>query len=228
MIKMYHFIVCGAILFSCATPCPKDIKAGSVNINSETTSFIPVGDNINPVVFVNKEGKKITFRAYSSDVNSKARIPIETLCSKGEFLDKTEQTRYIEVPSTHLNYNDDEQKYTLALDIGIQSIGTSGKASDTVFVEEAGAWMQKLDGNAQHGSVSLMTSDRGRSGHRDVLSFKNSTNDYRIIPDTTILGKRLTNAYVNVSAFEDMRIFLEKGKNVQAFTTKDGEVWIRK
>ncbi len=221
---VYVFIFFG--LGSCAVPCPRDKKAGEIALSAEARSFIPLGEHISPLTFVNADGVSKVFVSNPKDVDTKAKIPIEILCERGDFLDKTTQIQYIEVPSVHLFYTDNEQKYTLALDVSIKNIGSKSLA-DTVFVDDVSAWVQKLDGPSQNGSMSYCPSVRGRGNNVDVIRYLESV-DFRIIADTTILGKRLTNVYTNASPSENVRVFLSKGQNIQAFTTKDGEVWVRK
>jgi hypothetical protein len=213
---------------SCAIPCPRDKKIGSIQFSTETSSFIPSASNFNLLTFVNEKGETLTFNTTNSEVVTNQKIPVSTLCERGDFLDKTVQIEYLEAPSVNLFYQSNPEKFTLAIDIVIDGHMPNKGIQDTALIERVTVWAQKIGVDSKSGAISIITSNRGNDKHKDLQNTLNQPLQYAIVKDTTILQRKIINAYYNPSKYEGITIYYTKENNIEAFVTDDGEMWVRK
>lgn len=214
-------------ILSCAVPCPRDVKEGSIEFSASSKSFLPTAQSLTPITFVNEKGESLVFSAATTQIFDKTQLITEILCERGDFLDKTTQVKYIEAPSSHIWYTTPSGNYTLAIDVVIDGFDSSKTVNDTALVETATVWAQQIN-KGQNGSINKVTSYRGNKNNINFDSRFNAFDDYRIIADTTILNVKLKNVIVNRNPSESMHLYYEEGNGIVAFTTRDGEVWVKK
>jgi hypothetical protein len=227
---MLKYSILGVLLsiLSCAVPCPRDSKIGSVHFSAETLNFIPSDINFKSLTFVNEKGETLTFNTTNSSVVTNQQIPVSTLCERGDFLDKTVQIEYLEAPAVNLFYQSNPEKFTLAIDVVFAGHMPNTGIQDTALIEKVTVWSQKIGVDAKSGALSVITSTRGNEKHKDLQNTLNQPLQYAIIKDTTIFQRKIKNAYYNPSKSEGMTIYYTQENNIEAFVTDDNEVWVRK
>jgi hypothetical protein len=229
----YHLMVIGFAVFfvflisSCARPCPADENLGNINLSSSTLSFLPFSQKTNKMTFVNSDGETLEFTNNGQGEN-RFDLAVETLCERGDFLDKTVQTAEFKVQSFHYSYYSTNTDYNLNIDMTVNNAGSYGNRTDTVFYETIAVWGQRFVAPAQTGSWYLIADERGNSANI-TDTFRTNANHYRFVADTTLIGRHITNAYVGQNDGKNtFYIFYSKQNGIEAFTTEDGnEVWVR-
>ncbi|MEY3239801.1 MAG: hypothetical protein RIR11_1239 [Bacteroidota bacterium] len=216
-----------ALLFAqCARPCPKDIEIGVISIGSTTKTFLPAAQETKTMTFKNSDGTQLVFQSTFFKGDHTYDLPVETLCERGDFLDKTSQTVFFVVKSKRWEYETADKNYTLSLDLNLNPIGEYGDRKDTVFYEQVAVWGQKINNPTRVGRISILSDERGNAAKITDLQRQNA-NFYQIIADTTLNGRQIKNAYVPVNdGTQSLFIFYTKAKGIEAFTT-DTEVWTR-
>jgi hypothetical protein len=210
----------------CARPCPKDIEIGAIMIGSTTKAFLPASQETKTMTFKNSDGAQLVFQSTFFNGNYTYNLPVETLCERGEFLDKTSQTVFFVVQSERWEYETNDKNYTLSLDLDLDAIGQYGNRKDTVFYEKVAVWGQKINNPTRVGRIAILSDERGNSAKITDLQRQNA-NLYQIIADTTLNGRKIKNAYVPVNdGSQSLFIFYTKANGIEAFTT-DTEVWTR-
>lgn len=212
----------------CARPCPDDINLGNADLSPSTLAFFPAEQQVAQMTFVNGTGSKLTFtNASGSTKAERYKLDVETLCQRGDFLDKTAQTAYYNAGNWHLYYQSGTPNYTLSVDAQVNNAGAYGSRKDTIFYESFAVSGQRIDAPSQVGSLQLLSAERGNSA-KIPTDLRQNNSAFQQIADTTILGKKIQNAWVtrgdgNHSLF----VFYTKTGGIEAFTTKNGEQWIR-
>jgi hypothetical protein len=226
-LRLFYFGLI-VLLVRCARPCPADIKLGDLNLSAATRAFVPAGQRVDQLVFTNAAGQKLTFTNNSGSAQAKRfQLNVETLCQRGDFLDKTAQTAYFNAESYHLYYQSGSPNYTLSVGAQPENAGTYGSRSDTVFYEVFSASGQRLDAPTQVGSLRLLPSERGNGAKIPEQTRVNNT-EFRFVADTSILGKNIKNTWVTAdNGKHSFFIFYTKELGIEAFTTKNGEQWVR-
>jgi hypothetical protein len=215
-------------MLSCATPCPRDIKVGSIQFDQATTEFIPTSTNFKVLTFTNDKGKILTFTTTASSVVTPSKIPVKVLCQKGDFIDKTSQVEYLDASSVNLWYATVPERYTLAVDIVIDGFNPNTGVLDTAFIEKLTVWGQRVTTPSKVGTMSIVTSSRGNDQHPEIKKILNQPKEYAIIKDTTILNRNMQNVYYNPASHNGMTIYFTKENGIEAFKTDDNEIWVRK
>ena len=225
---MKPLLLSGAIILflsNCARKCPADINLGDLNLQNTTLSYLPASQKTNSMTFKNAAGQTLVF-TNTSEGESRVHFPVETLCERGDFLDKTTQTSGFNTQTIHYYYASPSQSYTLAIDIMPTNLGNYGSVSDTIFYESIAVWGQKTLDPIRVGSLSVLTDERG-NGAKITQSVRENTNHFQTIADTTLNGRHIVNALVPVNdGNQKMFVFYTKEKGIEAFTT-DTEVWTR-
>jgi hypothetical protein len=229
---MFYFMRFYWVLFlafySCAVPCPRDKKITDINFTAPTRNWLTTVDKLKTMTFVNTEGKSISFVLPVVDMGARDRVAVETLCERGDFLDKTTQVRYYDAQGIHVFAQSDDQRYTLALDARIANYGQYGNPQDTIFVEDINAWAQRIKEPNLNGGVTIVTNARKNESHPSVLP-RIAEQNFRILADTIINGRQIKNCITqNLNNNADIHIFYTAANGFEAFTTKDGETWVRK
>lgn len=224
----YCICVFGVLLLSCAVPCPKNKKVGSVQFSAETESFVPNSSDFKILTFVNEKGETLTFTTMNSSVKTSRKIPVKTLCERGDFLDKTVQIEYLDAPTVNLFYQTSPEKFTLAIDVAFDGHMPNTGIQDTAFIERVSVWAQKIGVDSKSGIMSVITSTRGNEKHKDLQNTLSQPVQYNIVKDTTILNRKIKIAYYNPAQSNSINIFFSKENGIEAFSTDDGEVWVRK
>jgi predicted pyridoxine 5'-phosphate oxidase superfamily flavin-nucleotide-binding protein len=214
------------LLAQCARKCPDDINLGDLNLHASTLAFLPDAQKVQKMTFTNTNGQQISFNNVS-DGEKRFQFDIETLCDRGDFLDRTVQTAYFNAQTFHYYYNADNGAYTLAVDVQPNNAGPYGKRQDTLFYESFAAWGQKLTTPVRVGSVSVLSDERGNTAKLSA-DVRTQNNRYRFLSDTVIGGQVLSNVYLNArDSTQSLFVFYSKARGIEAFTT-DTEVWVRK
>ncbi|MBK8621228.1 MAG: hypothetical protein IPN79_05565 [Saprospiraceae bacterium] len=226
--KIYIYFVVIAISFSCARPCPKDIKLDEVFFTQKTSEgYLPKEDPKDVLIFQNSSGVELRFTNQNPKWNTTYRIEVETLCERGDFLDRTTQTKYIDAPGHHAYYVSTDQMYTLAIDASVQNAGQYGNVSDTILYDFFSVWGQKIGTPAFTGGASKVTSDRGNGNRLPEFVFAND--NMVMIADTTIEGRSFKNIFTHpYSDILNYRIFYSREKGIEAFLLNNGEFWFLK
>jgi hypothetical protein len=226
--KYLAFILASLLLWQCERPCPADINLGDLNLSGSTRAFVPTGQRVDQMTFVNATGQKLTFNNVSGSTQAKRfQLNVETMCQRGDLLDKTAQTAYFNAESIHLYYQSGTPNYTLAVDAQPENAGAYGSKNDTVFYETFAVSGQRIDAPSQVGSLRLLSSERGNSAKIPDQTRTNNM-DFRLVGDTTILGKNIKNAWTTSSdGPHTLYVFYTQSTGIEAFTTKNGEQWIR-
>lgn len=223
---LLFFGLAGVLFTQCARKCPDDINLGDLNLQAATLSFLPDAQKVQKMTFTNTNGQQITFNNVS-DGEKRFQFDIETLCERGDFLDKTVQTAYFNAQTFHYYYNADNGAYTLAVDIQPNNAGNYGKRQDTLFYESFAAWGQKLTTPVRVGVVSVLTDERGNSAKLGVDVWVQH-NRHRFVGDTVLGGQNLSQVYVNAKdSTQTLFVFYTKARGIEAFTTET-ETWLRK
>lgn len=210
----------------CAIPCPPDKKEGTLNFSADTRSFLPEKQKVNEMTFENTDGRQLVFVNNNPDWNKRAKIGVEILCERGDFLDKTVQSAYYDVESVHLFYvngTSTEQHYNINIDLVFEHIGNGTKA-DTAFFETVTVWGQRLLNPIATGGSMLSMNTRGNDSR--IPAF-HKTNQSHFVADTIIANRRIQNAFVALDTVDKFKVFYTKQNGVEAFTTPI-EAWIRK
>ena len=216
-----------ALLFiQCARPCPKDIEIGTITIGSTTNAFLPASQATKTMTFKNSDGTQLVFQSTFANGSHTYNLPVETLCERGDFLDKTSQTVFFVVQSKRWEYETSDKNYTLSVDIDLDQIGQYGDRKDTIFYEKVAVWGQKINNPTRVGRIAILSDERGNSAKITDVQRQNA-NFYQIIADTTLNGRQIKNAYVPVNdGSQSLFIFYTKANGIEAFTT-DTETWTR-
>ncbi len=226
--KIYIFFVLITLAYSCARPCPKDIKLDEVFLTQQSNSeYLPTEDPKDILIFENSSGQELQFTDQNPKWKTTYRIEVETLCERGDFLDKTTQTKYIDAPGYHAYYVSKDQLYTLAIDASVQNAGQYGNVSDTILYDFFSVWGQKIGTPAFTGGASKVTSDRGNGNRLPEFVFAND--NMVMIADTTIEGRSFKNIFTHPqSDILNFRIFYSREKGIEAFLLNNGEFWFLK
>lgn len=227
MFKFHIFLVLLFVL-SCAAPCPKDKKVGTIHYSASTMSFIPSNAQFRSLSFINEKGEDLLFTTTQDKVITTKQIPVKTLCERGGYLDKTVQIEYLEAPTVNLYYVSKPEKYTLAIDITIDGNTPTDGVRDTAFLERVSVWGQKITPDTKTGIMSFITSTRGNENHKDLQSILKEPKQFDVVKDTIILNRKIKNAWFNPSKVDGITIFYSKENGIEAFVTDDNEVWVRK
>ena len=216
-----------ALLFiQCARPCPKDIEIGTITIGSTTNAFLPASQATKTMTFKNSDGTQLVFQSTFANGSHTYNLPVETLCERGDFLDKTSQTVFFVVQSKRWEYETSDKNYTLSVDLDLDQIGQYGNRKDTIFYEKVAVWGQKINNPTRVGRIAILSDERGNSAKITDVQRQNA-NFYQIIADTTLSGRQIKNAYVPVNdGSQSLFIFYTKANGIEAFTT-DTEIWTR-
>ena len=211
---------------SCARRCPADINLGNVDMQNTTLGFLPASQKTNTMTFTNSAGEKLVFKAQQGSGESRFPYSVETLCERGDFLDKTVQTVDFNAQAIHYDFRSDNGSHTLNIDLMPQSAGPYGNRNDTIFYETFSVWGQKLTEPTRVGSLTVLTDERGNTT-KISDTVRDNTNHFQIVADTMLNGRHITNAYVPANdGKQTLFIFYTKANGVEAFTT-DTEVWVR-
>ena len=226
MHSITKFALFALLFIQCARPCPKDIEIGAIMIGDKTKAFLPASQETKTMTFKNSDGTQLVFQSTFFNGNHTYNLPVETLCERGEFLDKTSQTVFFVVQSKRWEYETSDKNYTLSVDLDLDAIGQYGDRKDTVFYEKVAVWGQKINNPTRVGRIAILSDERGNSAKITDLQRQNA-NLYQIITDTTLNGRQIKNAYVPVNnGSQSLFIFYTKANGIEAFTT-DTEVWTR-
>ncbi len=212
----------------CAKPCPVDINLGDLKLDPSSVAFIPTVQQVKTIKFRNGTGQKMEFTNASIGEGLKFfELPVETLCQRGDFVDKTAQTVFFKADQYNIYYQSDNLQYTLSLNLQPENAGEYGLRNDTIFYEVLGMAGQKIPAPAQVGSMHILTSERGNTA-KISDNIRQNNNQYELLPDTTILGRNIKNAYVTPkNGQHTLFIFYTKLNGFEAFTTAGGEQWVR-
>ena len=214
-------------LFSahCARPCPKDIELGTLTLDSNSRSFLPVSQEVQTMQFTNAAGAALSFSSTNKGV-SDTEVPVETLCQRGDYLDKTAQVSKYITSTKRWSYATAANDYTLDIQLDIENLGAYGSPNDTVFIEKFVTWGQKIATPARVGTMSILTSERGNTAKISDTQRQNYTK-FQFVADTVLNGRTITNAYITPKdGNQSLFIFYTKANGIEAFTT-DTEVWLR-
>lgn len=224
--KQLLLLFAASLFFTnCARKCPADINLGNLNLHNTTLSYLPESQKVNTMTFVNTTGQTLVF-TNTSEGETRVHFPVETLCERGDFLDKTVQTSGFNAQTIHYYYATPSQTYTLAIDMMPTNAGSYGNVSDTIYYESMAVWGQKILAPTRVGSLSVLTDERGNSA-KITQSIRDNTNRFQTIADTTLNGRHIVNALVPVNdGNQTLFVFYTKEKGIEAFTTET-EVWIR-
>jgi hypothetical protein len=221
------FLFVAVFFFQCARRCPKDISLGEINLSTATKSFFPPALQVQEMTFKNAANEKLTFKNTDTDWNKRSNRDVETLCERGDFLDKTVQTNYLSSESYHLYFDTPNKDYTIEINIGLSNIGTYGKVADTIFYETFTAYGQRLTAPTQVGGTTVLTSLRGNED-KVTPAFIAGVDNYVFVADTTLLGQPIKNVWVTpIGKNWTLFMFYSKEKGIEGFTTENGEVWLR-
>jgi hypothetical protein len=224
---LLFFVVFSMLLARCAKPCPSDVNLGALNLTPASRAFLPAAQQVETMTFVNTDGAKMNFQNQSGSIGNKPfQLNVETMCQRGDFLDKTAQTAYYNADAYHLYYRSTDQNYTLSIDLMLENAGEYGSRSDTAFYETLGIAGQKLSAPTRVGSLRILSSERGNEAKIGNMIRQNN-NEFRIVADTTILGRPLQNLWVAAdNGNHPFVIFYSKIRGIEAFTTPEG-AWVR-
>lgn len=214
-------------LFSahCARPCPKDIELGSLSLSATTKSFLPAAQDVNTMTFKDSSGQTLVFYL-TNNANTNSEIPVETLCQRGDFLDQTSQVSKYVVQTRRWSFASPGNAYTLDVQAEMQNLGTYGNPADTIFIESFVTWGQKIPNPSRTGTMSVLSSERG-SAAKITDTQRQNYNKYRVVADTVLLGKNMSNVYITPKEGSNtLYIFYTKTNGIEAFTT-DTETWVR-
>jgi hypothetical protein len=234
MIQSIKLLFCGVIgallLQFCARPCPKDIKIGTLDFSGSTEAWLPANQQVESMTFKNTAGTTLTFtNANTGWKNKRTQLPIETLCERGDYLDKTTQISYYDVEAVNLYYqapNNTSPTHTLEVSARFSNAGPYGVRSDTAFYESVSVSGQFLGTTPRVGGISLLSNERGNSAK--IPQFEYQGQRFRMIADTTVGGRNLKDVWTNAGteATQTFFVFYTKLKGVEAFVY-DSEVWLR-
>lgn len=212
----------------CAKPCPADINLGDLKLDPASVAFVPNAQQVKTFKFRNGTGQKMDFTNASIGEGLKFfELPVETLCQRGDFVDKTAQTAFFKADQYNMYYQSDNLQYTLSLNLQAENGGVYGDRNDTIFYEILGMAGQKIPAPAQVGSLHIITSERGNSA-KIPDNIRQINNQYDLLPDTTILGRNIKNAFVTPkTGNHTLFLFYTKLNGFEAFTTANGEQWVR-
>jgi hypothetical protein len=223
---IYSSLLC-LLLIGCAVPCPRDEKVGSLKYSSTTIPFVKGGALDKSMSFKEAKGKVLEFKFKLDKIASEVKIPVETLCERGDFLDKTTQIKYFAYEGYLLDYESLDGQYTLNYKVSIDNVGDYGKEADTLLYETVSAYGQKLSLPAEVGNFNFISSLRGND-IRIKAKLTNSTDNFTFLGKVTLQGKVFENIYATQeNDANTLRLFIQKEKGIVAFTTKSGEVWLR-
>jgi hypothetical protein len=213
-------------LKSCAVPCPLDIKAAKTEFTKETISWLPDEKDFKTQVFTSNKGRTITFKTEEINFIKRGKLDVEVLCSRGDFLDKTVQVRYIDIPQQGLFYAGSDQTYSLQYRATIANAGGNTGLKDTVLYENFEVWIQNSSTKAASGYLTVFPSLRGNDKSTSVKQEIKDRTDATLLKSVVIGGKELNDVYVN-SKLDGLDIYYKRKVGVVAF--KDGdEIWLKK
>jgi hypothetical protein len=225
-IAVFSILIC--TLFSCARPCPKDIHIADLNLTTATKTFIPTGQLVDKMTFTNTAtNAKLEFTNTSGNTQiTRFELPVETLCERGDFLDKTTQTAYFSAETLHLYYTTTDGNYTLGVDAQPENFGLYGSRADTVMYEIFSAYGQKISEPSRTGSFRLLSSERGNSTKFDT-TFRANNNMFNFVADTSIAGRPLTNVWTTpTNNGQTLFVYYTKTRGIEAFSTAEA-TWLR-
>jgi hypothetical protein len=221
------FMVCSFLSSSCARRCTADINLGNIDLQNSSLGFLPASQKVSTMTFSNAAGQTLVFKANEGSGESRFPYSVETLCERGDFLDRTVQTANYNAQAFHYDFKTADNAYTLNIDLMPQSAGTYGNRNDTIFYETFAVWGQKLTEPTRVGSLTVLTHERGNEARLSDL-LRNNTNHYQIVADTTFNGRHIQDAFVPENdGKQALFVFYTKVGGIEAFTTTDAEVWVR-
>lgn len=224
-IASFSAIVCFA--FSCAKRCPADIKISTLNLSEKTTSFLPKTQRVEKMEFKDKDGNVLTFQNQNPNWADFSKLDVETLCERGEFLDKTVQTAYFETQAFHLYYRSTNDLYSIGIDLQLNNDNFTGNRKDTVLYETFAVSMYGTGPKSANGVVAVLSDIHGNQAKIDIAR-QNASNIYRFVADTTLNGRNLKNVYITPEGQNrNIFIFYSKTGGLEAFMTEDKKVWLK-
>lgn len=215
-----------ATLYSCAKRCPADIKIGSLNLSSKTTTFLPKIQRVEMMEFKDKNGNTLAFKNQNPDWAKNVKLDVETLCERGEFLDRTVQTAYFDTQSFHLYYQSTDNAYSIGIDLQLNNDNFTGSRKDTVLYETFAVSMYGTGPKSPNGVVSVLSDIHGNQSKIDIAR-QNASNVYRFVADTTLNGRAMKNVYITPEG-QNRNIFLfyTREEGLEAFVT-EGNIWLK-
>jgi hypothetical protein len=208
----------------CARPCPKDQDLGALSLTATGQSFLPTKQDVATMTFQSADGQTLNFNRHTN--TSRSDEPVETLCERGDYLDKTTQVAKFTINNRYMGYTTPDNNYTLDLRLDVDNLGNYGSAADTVFFETFAVWGQRINAPVRVGTTSLIMHERGNSNEITATQRQQAT-DFRFVADTTLNNKPIKDAYVTRGdGNHTLFIFYTKTNGIEAFTT-DTEVWVR-
>lgn len=224
MFKFFVFLLL-SIGLSCARPCPTSIKQGEVGFSDATKDFVSIYNSLSFLEFENSHKEILRLNEKISHRWDIGQLPLDVLCERGDFIDKTSQITYLETDQLIRSYAsiDDKLEFNVAASIANDN---PMQGLDTILYETFTVWMQDLTLSAS-GNCQILTSSRG---HEDKLSpyISEEFENFRFVPDTIIDGRHLSDLYINqVKTTSEIIIVYNKLRGVECFITS-AERWMRK
>ena len=206
-------------LLSACRECPPDEIIGDAYLTSATKRIVFFTDET--VTYRNATGGQMRLRPGRNLMNDTLRfVPIASTCESGWF-DQSSIGLY--APSSRATYGNDSIRIILEANIGgIEQ----PNPYDTVLVDVLSVNFFNRATNRSAGYFSIPVSLRNNDlGILNSDSFFWIT-PYRLLPDTTLLGVPLTNAYFAKNEFNGGEVFITAERGLAAFQI-DSVLWVQ-
>jgi len=221
----FFFLLLLTYLWSCAKPCPADIKVGDLKFSNSTNEFLKVFKDLDIMEFENEKQQTLVLREKISHRLDKSTLPIEVLCERGDFFDKTSQIKYFQTQFFIRSYSTLNDDFEINVNVSINN-DNSLMGLDTLIYESFSIWSQmiSISGN---GGFDLFPADRG--GNDKLGDIVKSVHENHIyVADTTIAGHHFKNVYMNnFDKDAEIIVIYSKSKGIKCIMTPT-DIWMRK
>ena len=209
------------VLLSACRECPEDEIIGDAYLTTATKEIVAFTDD-GTATYRNATGGQMRLRSFNPNPNDDTLrfVSIVETCGNGWF-DHSSIGFY--APSIRATYGNDS--ISITLEAGIEGI-EQPNPYDTVLVDVLSVTLNDKLSSEQRSyfriPVSLRNNDLGILDPDSLFWIT----PYRLVPDTTLLGMSLTNAYYARNEFNSSEVFITTEQGLVAFQI-DSVLWVQ-
>ena len=207
-------------LLSACRECPEDEIIGDAYLTTVTKEIVAFTDGA--ATYRNATGDQLRLSSFGRNPNGETLrfVPIAQTCESG-WLDHSSIGFY--APSIQATYENDSIDITLEADVRAVE---QPNPYDTVLVDLLSVSIYNKTINRVESYFSVPVSLRGNIIESSALDTLYWITPYRLVPDTTLLGVPLTNAYFAKNEFNGGEVFITAERGLAAFQI-DSVLWVQ-
>ena len=211
---------CGLALLSACRECPEDEIIGDAYLTTATKQIVAFTDGTATYRNAADNQMRLTSSGRNPNGDTLRFVSIVQTCESGWF-DHSSIGFY--APSTQTTYENNSIGITLEADIRAV---VQPNPYDTVLVDLLSVGIINKNTDRVENYFSVPVSLRGNIIEPSALDTLYWVTPYRLMPDTTLLGVPLTNAFYAKDKFNGGEVFITAEQGLAAFQI-DSVLWVR-